>query len=356
MQKPRLIWDCGTAYDMFMSLQTLHEPAKYGLRAAWAKGVRARLPEAERKILKQATALLWPFHWIHGLPAPKDGATMLQALEQLPPAERLPVLALAPDTSPDWAKVVQGVAARRAWDEKDLEALSRIVCECKKMASSKNKLTQILKWWSRPQDFGERYLEALRAYQEVFFAEEEARILPALQQALAQAQDLAQKLPLPDLLEELSQGVRLATPPQLPELALVPSFWSTPLILYVQVSAERELFLFGARPPDASLVPGEIVPDALLQALKALGEPTRLRILRYLAAEPLTPSQLARRLRLRAPTVVHHLHVLRLARLVHLTLDKKDKARYAARPEAVKTTCATLQAFLAGDQSPHTSE
>jgi len=52
-------------------------------------------------------------------------------------------------------------------------------------------------------EFGERYLEALRAYQEVFFAEEEKRIRPASQETLAWAQELAGRLALPDLLEEL---------------------------------------------------------------------------------------------------------------------------------------------------------
>lgn len=349
MHKPRLIWDCGTAYDMFISLLALHAPSKHGLRAAWAKGVRARLPTAEREILEQTMFLAWPLYWIHALPEPKDGATVLRALEQIPPAERLPTLALTPDAPSDWAEILQGVAERRAWDEKDVEALRALKCE--KSTSKREELVNLLKWWSRPQEFGERYLEGLRAYQEVFFAEEEARILPALREAIAKAQELVGQLPLSDLLEKLSQGLRLATPPQSPELVLAPSFWITPLIIYTQVSAERELFLFGARPTDVSLVPGDAVPDTLVQALKALGEPTRLRILRYLAVEPLTPSRLARRLRLRAPTVVHHLHTLRLARLVHLTLEEGQKVRYAARPEAVKTTFDALEAFLAGGEA-----
>ncbi len=346
MQEPRLIWDCGTAYDMCVSLAALHKPSKYGLRAAWAKGVRARLPAAARETLERTLQLIWPLAWIHALPEPKDGATMLQALEKVPPVQRLPTLALTPDMDSNWVEILQGVAARRAWDDDDLDALQALFCE--KTKTPREELVRLLDLWSRPQEFGERYLEALQAYHEVFFAEEETRILPALRQALVKAQELAERLALPDLLEELSQGLRLAQPPQSPELVLVPSFWSTPLILYVRVNAQRELFMFGARPADASLVPGEIVPDALLQALKALGEPTRLRILRYLTAEPLTPSQLARRLRLRAPTVVHHLDVLRLARLVHLTLESGHKVRYAARPEAVRDACAALEAFLTG--------
>ena len=107
-----------------------------------------------------------------------------------------------------------------------------------------------------------------------------------------------------------------------------------------------ELF-FGARPADASLVPGDVVPDALFQALKAMADPTRLRILRYLSAEPLTPAELSRRLRLRAPTVIHHLHALRLARLVHLELSEQEGSKkYAARREAVTSAFHILEDFL----------
>jgi DNA-binding transcriptional ArsR family regulator len=173
---------------------------------------------------------------------------------------------------------------------------------------------------------------------------------PVLQEALCEAQERVEQLPLLDLLEELSQGLRFDERPAAPELVLAPSYWSTPLMYFGKVSAEREILLFGARPADASLVPGEVVPDALLRALKALSDPTRLRILHALAQEPLKPAQLARRLRLRPPTVIHHLKTLRLARLVQLTLgEDKQERPYATRPGAVKPAHDSLQDFLGND-------
>jgi DNA-binding transcriptional ArsR family regulator len=211
-------------------------------------------------------------------------------------------------------------------------------------------LAGLLDCWAQAQDLGERYLQALHTYHQVFFAEEEKRIRPALQAALSEAQTRAKQVPLLDLLEELSQGLRFDERPAAPELVLAPSYWSTPLMFFGHVSAEREILLFGARPPDASLVPGEAVPDALLRTLKALSDPTRLRILHYLAEETLTPTQLARRLRLRPPTVIHHLKTLRLAGLVQLTLgEDKQERPYAARPGAVRTACDSLQGFLGTD-------
>lgn len=119
------------------------------------------------------------------------------------------------------------------------------------------------------------------------------------------------------------------------------------MALMADFPPDNLLFLFGARPTDESLIPGELVPDALYQALKALADPTRLRILRYLSNEPLTPAELARRLRLRSPTVIHHLDALRLARLVIVTLEHEGK-RYTIRPEAMESMCDLLNQFLAG--------
>jgi DNA-binding transcriptional ArsR family regulator len=356
MEPPRLFWDLGTAYDLFISLDVLHQPAEFGIRASWAAGMRARIPSSEREILEQAQLFgHTPLQWLYTLPAPKDGATALWSLGQIPPAERLPTLTLAQDDHPtDVTATLRGVAARGAWDADDQAAIRAFYQtrseQSWKKAPSLQELTTFLNWWSHPAEFGERFLQALRVYHEVFFAEEEKRIRPALQAALERAQELAGQMPLPDLLEELSQGVRFDQPLDVTEVVLAPSYWCTPLIYYETVSPDRQLFLFGARPPDASLVPGELVPDALLQALKALSDPTRLRILHYLSAEALTPAELARRLRLRAPTVTHHLKALRLAGLVQLSVSSlEDKGRdcYATRPEAIAAAFAALQHYLA---------
>jgi DNA-binding transcriptional ArsR family regulator len=94
------------------------------------------------------------------------------------------------------------------------------------------------------------------------------------------------------------------------------------------------------------LVPGEMVPEDLLRTFKSLGDPTRLRILRYLAQESITPAEISRRLRLRAPTVTHHLNVLRLAGLVNLTIGEKNERLYAARMAALDEAYQGLLGFL----------
>ena len=128
-----------------------------------------------------------------------------------------------------------------------------------------------------------------------------------------------------DRLEELSQGLRLAYDDRRRrELVLAPSFWATPFVILTSVREDKALFIYGARAADASLVPGELVPDALYQALKALADPTRLRILRYLSDEPMAPAQLARRLRVRAPKVIPTPDAPRPVSFIHLTLPPGD--------------------------------
>ena len=348
MQAPLVNWDLGTAYDFFISLIVLHEPAKFGVRAAWAAGMRSRLPAGDRDFLEETQGIFHaPLHWIYTLPEPKDGATIIQVLEQTPSVERLSALALSAGTPADAAAILRHVQATQTWSDEEVEALRAIYQEAwEKQPPSTKTLRITLDWWTRSEEFGERYLNAVRAYYDGFFAEEERRIRPALQKGLIKAQELAEQLELPALLEELSQGVRFTALPEITELTLAPSYWSDPFVFYDLVGEKQMVLLFGARPEDAALVPGEVVPDALLQALKALSDPTRLRILRYLSAETLNPTQLANRLRLRVPTVTHHLNTLRMARLVQVIVATGKETHYSSRLETVTTTFAALENFL----------
>ena len=353
MITPKLTWDIGTAYDLFISLYTLHYPDQFGLRGPWAAGVRSRLPVEEREFLQAVQAFIhWPLGWVYDLPTPKDALTAINTLADMPAAERLAALSLYDMADSDYAAILHTIAERGQWQEAEAQTLLAMMIEeeggnvsKKKQNQFKKHLDTFLNWWLRQEEFGQLYLSSLQAYYEVFFAEDEKRIRPALEEAVTRGQKLAEKLPIPSLLEAISQGVQFEAAPDVAELVLAPSFWSSPLLLYGPRTPERLLLVFGGRPSTASMVPGDVISDALFQALKALADPTRLRILRYLMAEPMTPAELARRLRLRAPTVVHHLHTLRLARLVYLTISH-DGRRYQARREAINETYTMLDAFL----------
>jgi DNA-binding transcriptional ArsR family regulator len=83
--------------------------------------------------------------------------------------------------------------------------------------------------------------------------------------------------------------------------------------------------------------------------LKALADPTRLRILHFLAEKTFSASELARLLRLRLPTVIHHLRLLRLAGLVQITVGETEK-RYAARLEILDGIQQNLTNFIRNEE------
>lgn len=341
-----ITWDWGTAYDLFCSLRVLHEPGHYGLRPAWAAGVRSRLPGEHRTILEQVHSFIFiPRKWILELPRPKDGNDILWYLGRLPAQERLSTLVAGCNLPQGVADRLKEVQQRGRWEAEDQEALREAYQSHPATPRAKTQ-TVMLDLFSRAGEAGERYLAALTAYQQAFFGEEEVRIRHFLEEAVTTGRKLARQLSLEELVETLSYGVRLGAEPAGEAWVFIPSYWISPLVSIDRSDDQRAFFTFGCRPPDASLVPGEMVPDGLLRAYKALGDPTRLRILRYLAQEPITPAEIARRLRLRAPTVTHHLNTLRLAGLVNLTLGEKNERLYAARMEAIEEVTQGLRDFL----------
>ncbi len=348
LDQASISWDFGTAYELFISLHVLHDPEYYGIRASWAAGIRSRIPAAERKLLEEVIPFSgWPISWVRKLPAPKDAISALWTMRQIPAAERMvKVFEIDCDENSEWDRVLLGVVTRRAWNESDLALLQHYRKHKGKQDFDVDGFKRYLDWWARPDEFGEGFLAALQAYQTAFFEDEEKRIAPVMKAGLERAQELAKSLSISDLITELSQGIRLEEEDFNPqEIIIAPSYWPTPLVVLEKISETKLLFLFGARPADMSAIPGELVPDGLLRTLKALADPTRLKILNYLASEDLTPSELSRRLNLRAPTVTHHLAELRLSGLVNLTIRGQEKV-YRTRREALQSMFNALENFL----------
>ena len=360
---PEIQWDFGTAYELFISLHVLHEPDYYGVRPSYAAGVRSRIPAAERKLLEEAFPLLaMPLKWIHDLPAPKDAISALWALKQIPAAERILTLQRVHDVHHKYEnaeeiekytkfnQILLRVATEGQWKPEDAEFFVKVFNK-KHENVKKEEIERALSWWSRPAEFGEGMLSALQAYYQSFFEEEEKRIEPFLKAGLRRAQEMAATRKFEDLFAELSQGIQWGGEFVTKKIVMAPAFWTTPLIFYDKLDRDTLLLLFGVRPADVSVIPGETLPDGLVRSLKALADPTRLKILFYVSQESLSPSELARRLHLRAPTVTHHLSELRLASLVNVTIEGQEK-KYRARREALESTFSNLQDFLKIKEEP----
>uniref|UniRef100_A0A7C4L0K9 ArsR family transcriptional regulator n=1 Tax=Bellilinea caldifistulae TaxID=360411 RepID=A0A7C4L0K9_9CHLR len=350
---PEVRFEAASAYDFFISLIVLHNPADFGLRPSWAAGVRSRLPAAQREFFEHHLPFLGvPLTWLHDLTIPqKTTLAVLSALEQIPPAERLPRLTLIPELRPEVQIALQEIAATgRATPA--IRTLLKAELEAKRHPPPAGTLDYWISAWSNPAAFGEEWLFALRTYFNLFFSEEEARLQSLLEDGVQTASRLLNEQPLPQVVETLTRGVSIAEIQQVSQLTLIPSYWSTPFIFFQRLAGQRALLVFGCRPAHLSLAGGGAVPLTLVDTFKALGDPTRLRILRFLAQQPLTPAALAERLRLRAPTVIHHLNALRRAGLVHIRLDADGERRYDLRREGLNETLTALHRFLDSTEEP----
>jgi len=342
----KLHWDLGTGYDLFISQIAVYEPDRFGLRASWAAGVRSRLTAEDRQTLDNFWQINFlPMPFIFTAPAPKDTAAVLRTLEELPEGKRLEALTLHHETSAEVKEIFCGTTPRRKWTAAEKETISADYAR-HGLNLTPTLLDLVYSVWAQREQFGQQYLHALKAYAESFFFEEEQRILPALRQGLSHAQMRAGTLPLIPMLEELSSGVRWAEITAAQKLYLAPSFWGAPFLFTEELNNKTLLVVFGSRPDDMALIPGDIVPDNLLRGLKALAEPTRLRILRTLAHSPQTAAHLSRILRLRPPTVNHHLMELRMAGMVHVIISSEGERFYATRFEGFESTQDLLKRFV----------
>jgi len=339
-------WDSGTAYDFFISLLELHHAADFGLRPYWAAGVRQRLPDSQREVLERfASYAPVPLDWINSLPEPKDSFPVLRCAAELSPADRFRALTLPLDTPAEVSEILERLSRRGSATSLEKDFLGHTLKGSNPYFKAAS-LDHLLKDWKNVEKTSQQLLKALQEYYNSFFNEEEFRIRPALRTGLANARDLAGRLSLHALVEELSHGVHFEDIDHVQQLTLAPSYWSTPFVFHTNPAKGRTLIVFGCRPELQSVAPGAETPDSLVNALKSLADPTRLRILRHLTGQPLTPTELSRLLRLRPPTVLHHLHALRLAGLVAIRVSEGGEKRYAARDKAIQVIFKSVRDFL----------
>ncbi len=349
ISNPAISWDFGTAFDLFASLYAIFTPGEFGLRASWAAGVRSRLSAESRDFLTLVMRHMdIPTHWLHNLPQPKNTRAVLDILEKTPPEKLLEMLNVNPQVKDPWQDVEMDVLARGAVRDQDIKKYFSNCTDpdCTAPGHNPESIREWLTLWADPRKYGELFLKALMEYYEGFFRAEERRIMPDLEAARERAQKLALTLSPLELFEELSQGIRVRTYVERPSLILVPCYWCSPRIMPSELDPSTGMVLFGARPPEASLIPGDTVPAKLLLGLEALSDPTRLTILRALYLQPMTQTDIAKTLRLRTPTISHHLKSLRIAGLISYLDSESGGMRYQARSAQVEDLYAELKGFL----------
>jgi DNA-binding transcriptional ArsR family regulator len=170
----------------------------------------------------------------------------------------------------------------------------------------------------------------------------EADFVAAAERSLASFRRTTDGLPLEQVVERAAPGLTFVPEAGQTSVVLVPSLAVRPLWA-VADHRNANVFAFSAPSPDDE----PAGPPARLVALgKAIGDETRLRILRELATSPATPPDLADRLGMPRTTLLHHLRILRDADLIAVRVNDANYHQYHVRDEHFGEIERMLEAYL----------
>lgn len=148
-----------------------------------------------------------------------------------------------------------------------------------------------------------------------------------------------------DLIERTTNGVRWLSEPGVRRVVLAPSYLVRPYN-FTFTGDDWRIFVYPVS--DAALEPHDPLapPQGVLRLHRALGDGTRLRILRLLSDRDWYLTEIAERLSLSKPTIKHHLAQLRAAGLVTLT-EEGGLSYYSLRRERLDDASSELKRYLA---------
>lgn len=349
-----LQWDIGTAYDLLFSIRSIFMPKEFGLPAPWAAGVRKRLSPVGQREMKNffsppfAALTYLPINLVLEMPAPKTAARFLDYVQAIPGTDFMKRLHVPMSSASNTGEIAERALNGERMAEEDVEEYRRAVGRSFiAVTPSADQVRRLFDDMADPNAAKGRWLATVREYQTVFFQEEEKRLQPALERMLAGAKKLAETTTVPDLLEQLSNGFTISEDLYLKRLVLTPSVWCHPFVTRLELPDHGLLVAWGAHPPGYKLVPGESVPDDALLVLRALADPTRLRLLRLIAAEPRSLQSLAREVKLSLPTVSHHIRELRGSGLIRLEVGGRE-SKYTVRWPSAERAFQQLEGFVLG--------
>jgi DNA-binding transcriptional ArsR family regulator len=175
------------------------------------------------------------------------------------------------------------------------------------------------------------------------YAEVEPRVGAILRRDYELRADDRATLTGSELVERTTNGIRLVPEPGIRRVILAPSYFSRP---YNFLLGGPDWRFDGYPVLDAALDLDPLAPPAaVLRLHRALGDETRLRILKLLADRDLYLTEIAELLELSKPTIKHHLAMLRVAGLLTV-IEAGPVTYYHLRRERLDEASSGIRAFL----------
>jgi len=196
-----------------------------------------------------------------------------------------------------------------------------------------------------PADLGarrDRCLTLLETWHTGYFATVDQALLEGLRADATRMAGLAGLTAGVDLVESVTGGVRLAPRDASLTVLLIPQYHYRPWNLNEGYSGLRVIMY------PADIVPGQPGEPslALLRLTRALADENRLRILRFLAAQPRSFTEVTRFTGLAKSTVNYHMVALRAAGLVRVHDSNDGVIAYSLRSDALDELSVRLRQFL----------
>jgi DNA-binding transcriptional ArsR family regulator len=267
-------------------------------------------------------------------PEVRTAADVVAAVKSATPAE---VIRGMFEYSPREPEVAALIDRALIGDEDAITALGESIGEHKKEGR-----LQLLR---DPDASLKSIVEVLAAWAEIFGGIE-PRVTEIIERDHAsRAGDRATLAPV-DLIERTTGGIRWLPEAGVRRVILAPSYFSRPYNFLMSAGDWR---LFGYPVADAALEPTDplAAPQAVVRLHRALGDETRLRILKLLASRDLYLTEIAQQLDLSKPTIKHHLALLRAAGLVTIT-ESGTVIYYSLRRNRLDDASADIKRFLIG--------
>jgi DNA-binding transcriptional ArsR family regulator len=334
--------DCGTAYELVLGIRMFvdhdEDPGSYAVGASWFERARRALSsDTQEAIERYAGGHEILFGFLLALatdaPAPRDGASFLD-LVAATSARDLRLVQLG-----HRLETYRGPVARETIEaaaDGDESAAADLLAGCTEWQRAPYE--HVL---SRDADEVKRDLEAAcRGWHDAVLHPDEQATARVLKRSARAARALAARLPPEDLVDSLTSGVRYTPEPEIRRILVVPHVVSRPWSIFTE-SGDTKIVCYGVA---ETHVTGDAPPDPLVAAYKALGDETRLRILRRLAEGPASLHELTQMLGLAKSTVHGHLLVLRTGGIV--IADVSKKTGYRLRRETLAESAALLETYL----------
>lgn len=333
--------DASEAAELLLSIATVivdQDLDTYELEAARIEEVRAAAPpellsQAAELLPEKSAALLLGL--VYTTPKPRTVSAFLEHLAATDPIElRLHVLGYYMRGH----HVADPETIRRA-AKRDADAIAELLAAAAEYASPDKCEALQLAVASDPAESKRALLELLSGWAE--------HVLPQLAPAdhsLAERdaeakRELVKSVPPEQVVERLAPGIQWVPGPDIDRVVMFPAYAPRP---WVYMSEYKRVKIFC--PPitaDRERTPGD--PAELVRVYKALGDESRLKLLKRLKEGPVSLTDAAREIGLAKSTTHHHLAILRQAGFV---LIQEGDDTYTLRPDMRPEPGALLEQYL----------